>query len=112
MAFVSTFIALATGAMVSSRLAQIAAIAAGAFAGICIASFRCTEPDNRQWACLVAAFSMLVGGAAWIACIEPDPPQMLLLGFPLLPAALWCIQPAYWRSRPESAASDSLRSSS
>src|SRR5207244_4034708 len=76
MAVVAALLAIATGAMVSSRLAQLAAIAAGALAGTWLAGFLGAEASDESARSLIPVFSVLVGGTAWIACVEPDPPQL------------------------------------
>jgi len=90
MSMAAVLLALGTGAMVSVRLAQLAAIAAAAFAGCCINPVqRAGRSTEESAAGIVSIFAALVGGVAWTACIDPDPPQLMLLAFPLLPLMLW-----------------------
>jgi hypothetical protein len=83
-------LALATGAMVSVRLAQLAAIAAATFAGCSVVVVRRAGRSSGESAAgVVPVFAALAGGAAWTASVDPDPPQLMLLAFPLLPLVLW-----------------------
>jgi hypothetical protein len=78
------------GGLVSLRLAQLAAIAASALLGAFLATItsrRSSEEASGE--SVLAVYAVLVGGIAWIACVEPDPPQPGLLAIPLLPAAMW-----------------------
>ena len=87
--FTAIAVALATGMMVSTRMAQLAAMAAAAIAGSWIAlqfGRRQIEPTLRS---LIPVFTLLIGGVAWSACVEPDPPLAWLLILPLLPLFIW-----------------------
>jgi hypothetical protein len=83
--------AAAVGAAVSTRLAQLEAIAAAAFAGAAVAGRTVTKAraSDRAMRSLIAVFAVLCGGVSWLASVEPDPPQTLLLAGPFLPALLW-----------------------
>ncbi len=83
----ATLLAVAAGAMVSVRLAQLAAIGAGALGGSAIACALGPEPTELSVRSLVPVFVALVGGAAVVVALEPDPPQLGLLAIPLLPLA-------------------------
>jgi len=83
--------AVATGAMVSSKLAQLAAIAAGALAGSWIAGRFSTKRGGLPGQSVIPVYAVVVGGLAWSACVEPDPPQLGLLAIPLIPLVLWFI---------------------
>jgi hypothetical protein len=98
MTVAAAMLAVATGGMVSVRMAQLAAIAAGALAGccVCVVAER-GKPSNESVTSMALVFSVLVGGTAWTACVDPDPPQFMLLAFPLLPLAL-CVA-ALWSGR-------------
>jgi len=98
LAVVAAITAIATGAMVSSRLAQLAAIAAGALAGTCVAGSFGAKSSDAPLRSLIPVFSILVGGIAWIACVEPDPPQTITLGLPLIPLAV-CLVPSISRMK-------------
>jgi hypothetical protein len=90
MTLAAVLLALATGAMVSVRLAQLAAIAAATFAGCSVVVVRrAGQSSDESAADVVPLYATLAGGAAWTACVDPDPPQLLLLAFPLLPLVLW-----------------------
>jgi hypothetical protein len=81
--------AVVTGAMVSLRLAQLAAIAAGAFAAATLADVWIAKASDRSLRSLAIVFTILIGGTAWLAFVEPDPPQSLSLIAPVLPLILW-----------------------
>jgi hypothetical protein len=81
--------AVGIGAMVSTRLAQLAALSAGAFAAAAIVSAWLAKASERSLRNLIAVYAVLVGSPAWLAFVEPDPPQWPLLIVPLLPLLLW-----------------------
>jgi hypothetical protein len=81
--------AIAIGATVSTRLAELAAIGAAGFAAAAIAGFWFLKATDRSIRSLTALFAILTGGTAWLAFVEPDPPQPLLMIAPLLPLLLW-----------------------
>jgi hypothetical protein len=83
--------ALVVGAMVSTRLAQLAAVSAGAFAAAAIANMWFSKASDRSLRSLVAIFAILAGGSAWLAFVDPDPPEPIMLVVPLLPLLLWPI---------------------
>jgi len=83
--------AVATGAMVSSKLAQLAAIAAGGLAGNWVAGLLSAKRGGLPGQSVVPVYAVLVGGIAWIACVEPDPAQACLLVIPLGPVVLWIV---------------------
>lgn len=83
--------ALVIGAMVSTRLAQLTAISAGAFTAAAIANAWFSKASDRSLRSLIAVFAVLVGGSAWLAFVEPDPPEPILLIVSLLPLLLWPI---------------------
>jgi FtsH-binding integral membrane protein len=79
---------LAIGAIYSTRHARLAALTAGAFTGISIA-LRFGSKDSDFALCQLApVFAVLAGGIAWLATVEPDPPEPMLLAVPLLSWAL------------------------
>jgi len=87
--FVAAAVAVAIGAFVSTRLAQFGALAAAALAGSWIAGFVAPRAGGSPLRSLIPVFTVLVGGIAFVACVEPDPPQPGLLAIPLLPLVLW-----------------------
>jgi len=91
MAAAAALTAVATGAMVSSKLAQLAAIAAGGLAGSWIAGLLGGKRGQLPGQSVVSVYAVLVGGIAWLACVEPDPPKLALLAIPLAPLALWIV---------------------
>lgn len=88
--FSGVIAAVVIGAMVSTRLAQLAAMSAGAFAAVAIANRWFMKASDRSLRSLIAVFAVLVGGNVWLAFVEPDPPLPILLLVPLLPLLLWC----------------------
>jgi hypothetical protein len=87
--FVATAVAVAIGAFVSTRLAQLGALAAAALAGSWIAGFVGPRQGESPLRSLIPVFTVLVGGITFVASVEPDPPQAGLLAIPLLPLVLW-----------------------
>ena len=85
----ATLLALVTGAMQSVTLARLAAIVAGALAGSTIACAAGPRPTDAWLRSVVPVYVALVGGAAVVFAVEPDPPQPGLLAIPLLPLAMW-----------------------
>jgi hypothetical protein len=81
--------AVVVGAMVSTRLAGLVAVAAGAFAAAAIFNTRFIKASDRSRRSVVAVFAILAGGSAWLAFTDPDPPRSILLFGPLLPLLLW-----------------------
>src|SRR6185369_2266104 len=80
--------AIAIGAMVSTRLAQLGAITAAAFVAAAIAGFGFIQASDRSLRSLIAVHAILTGSIAGLAFVEPDPPQPLLLIAPLVPLLL------------------------
>jgi len=81
--------AVAIGAQVSIRFAQLAAIATGALAGCWLAQFIGARPSATSIRGLIPIFSVLVGGTCFIACVEPDPHATFLLALPFTPLLAW-----------------------
>jgi hypothetical protein len=77
--------AVGIGAALSTRLAQLAAIAATAFLGCWLATFFPARPTERTANGAIWVFTVLVGGAAFTACVEPEKPMTALLLLPALP---------------------------
>jgi hypothetical protein len=80
---------LAIGANYGIRHAQLAALPAGALMGVSLALRAGPKDAERAFERLAPVFVTLVGGIAWLACVEPDPPQPILLAIPLLTWAIW-----------------------
>jgi hypothetical protein len=87
MALAGLLLAIAAGVMVSTRFAQLAAISGAGLGGACAAGCFRGKADEMSAVGVVPVYVILVGGVAWIACVEPDPPQWALLLVPLLPFA-------------------------
>jgi hypothetical protein len=83
--------ALVVGAVVSTRLAQLTAASAGAFAAAAIGNAWFSKASDRSLRSVVAVFAIFVGGSAWLGFVEPDPPEPIPLIVPLLPLLLWPI---------------------
>jgi hypothetical protein len=81
--------AVAIGAQVSLRFAQLAAITAGALAGCWVAQFLGARSSETSIRGLIPVFAVLVGGVSFIACVEPDPHATLLLALPFTPLFAW-----------------------
>ncbi len=81
---ISVLNTLAIGAIYSTRHAQLAALFATAFTGISIALLFGSKAPDLSLQRLAPLFATLVGGIAWLACVEPDPPEPILLAIPLL----------------------------
>ncbi|MBI1902081.1 MAG: hypothetical protein HYS13_13345 [Planctomycetia bacterium] len=75
-------------ACVSATSAQGAGIAAAALAG-CFAA-ACLAPDKAAARGLCLSYSVIVGGWAFVGCIEPEPLMWGLLVAPAAPLVLWC----------------------
>jgi len=89
LAAAAVLLALTIGALVSVRLSQLAGIGAGALAGIAMAGVFGAQSTEWSLRSIVPVFVALVGGAAVIGAVEPDPPKLGLLAIPLLPLATW-----------------------
>jgi hypothetical protein len=85
LALVAAIMSAWIGAAVSIRFAQLGAIAAAGLAGCWGAVFFSTRPTELAFRTLVPLYGVLVGGIAFIACVEPEPPLVALLLVPALP---------------------------
>jgi hypothetical protein len=85
----AALLALVTGIIQSVTLARLPAIAAGSLAGSTIACLLSPRPTDDALRSIVPVFVALVGGAAVVVAVEPDPPQSGLLAIPLVPLATW-----------------------
>jgi hypothetical protein len=81
--------ATAIGALVSTRLAKMAAMSAAVFTAAAIAGLWLMQASDRSLRNLICVYAILTGSIAWLAFVEPDPPQPLLLVAPLVPLILW-----------------------
>jgi MFS family permease len=82
-------VALTIAACISLTYARIAGLAACALAGVWAAVWlRRTDSDLAVRAA-VPAIQVAVGGVAFVACIEPDPPQYCLLLLPAATLGVW-----------------------
>jgi hypothetical protein len=86
--------AVVIGAVCSVRLAQLAALVAASITGISIALFSGSKVCEFALRRFAPLFAVLTGGISWLACVEPDPPQPMLLAIPLLTWLLWVPQAA------------------
>jgi hypothetical protein len=84
----AAFVALAIAWQVSLRYGRPAGIAAAALGGCAAAAWFSSQ--RVAVGGLSLAYAIVVGGWAFIACIEPNPPAVGFLLAPLAPLALWC----------------------
>ncbi len=89
--------AVLSGALVSTRFAQLAAIAAGALAGSSIAGLLSAKRGGLPAASAIPVYVVLVGGIAWIACVEPEPAKVGLLVIPFISALVMAFRAAVQR---------------
>jgi hypothetical protein len=83
----AAIVAAAVGAEVSIVYGQLAAVAAAGLAGCWASTFIPPKPAELSLRALTPVFSVLVGGVAFTACVEPEKPLLWLLVLPLLPLA-------------------------
>jgi hypothetical protein len=84
---VSGSVAIALAAFVSLKFGQVAGIAAAATAGCWVASLFHNHDSTTRG--LVPAFTIVVGGLAFVGFIEPQQPLKAMLLVPAAPLALW-----------------------
>ena len=72
---------------ISLKYGQVAGIAAAAMAGCTLASFLSRQSCAARG--VIAMYAVLVGGMAFVGCIEPQRPLVALLLIPAGPLALW-----------------------
>jgi hypothetical protein len=98
MALTAMIVTVTIAAMVSFRLAQPAGIAAGSLtaAFVCLMLLRPRETNIIR--SLTPLNALLVGGSAFTAGVEPDPPLTWLLAIPLLPLAFWPLKTVFDRA--------------
>lgn len=82
-------VALTIAACISLTYARIAGLAACALAGVSAAAWLRRSDNDIAVRAAVPAIQVVVGGIAFVACIEPDPPQYGLLLLPAAPLGLW-----------------------
>ena len=75
-------------AAVSARFAQLAGLLSGALLGCWLACLRLGELPSAIRG-LAPVYATLVGGLAFVACVDKDPPLTVLLAMPAAPLALW-----------------------
>lgn len=79
-----------TAAVVSVTYGRLAGVAAGALLGTTGACALRGAPDELRG--LLPAYATVVGGVAFVACVEPREPVIAILLMPTTPLALWlCI---------------------
>jgi hypothetical protein len=81
--------AVAIGAEVSLRFAQLAGLAAAALAGCVLARLVGVDSSEEAQHSLILIFVALIGGISFVAAVEPDPPIVALLALPLTPLLGW-----------------------
>ena len=85
--FVSATIAATTAYAVSAKYGQVTGVATAAVLGCWLAV---PMFDSVRYARgLSPSFGILVGGLAFVGCIEPNPPLLALLLLPATPLGLW-----------------------
>lgn len=91
-------VALMIAACVSVTYARIAGVAACSLSGVWAAAcLKATDDESAVRAALPAIWT-IVGGIAFVACIESERPQYGLLLLPIAPLGLWlCQTPALRR---------------
>jgi hypothetical protein len=77
-------VAIGLAAGISLKYGQIAGIAAASLGGLLIVP----QPPLATRG-LILCFMILVGGIAFVGCIEPQQPRYALILMPLAPLALW-----------------------
>jgi hypothetical protein len=69
-------------ALLSIRFGQLAGLATSALAGC----FLNPQASSRGW---IPGYAVLIGGLAYVGCVEPVPPLPVLLLIPPAPLAVW-----------------------
>ena len=95
---------LAIGAIYGIGHAQLAALPAAALTGISLALLVGPKDADLALPRLAPLVAVLVGGIAWLASVEPDPPKPILLAIPLLSWAIWALPAIFttpFRSSPD-----------
>ena len=83
---VSACVATLIAAFVSVSYGRIAGVAAAATFGSLVTSGLHNDDENTG---LLPAYVVVVGGAAFVGCVEPQPPLIGILCLPATPLALW-----------------------
>lgn len=84
---VSVVVAVTIALSVSVTYGRVAVVAAGSLAGVCAGAW--WGSDDSETRALIPAFTVIVGGIAFVGFIEPDPPLFGLLALPVAPLSLW-----------------------
>jgi hypothetical protein len=90
-------LAVLLAALLSIRFGQLACLAASALAGCFAASFLNPQATSRG---LIPGYAVLLGGLAYVGCVEPVPPLPALLLIPAAPLTVWLLASA--RSKKQS----------
>lgn len=84
---VAACVAVPTAVVVSGKFGQLGGIATAATVGCLASSVWCREAITIRG--LIPVFTLVVGGLAFVGCIEPQQPLFALLLIPASPLALW-----------------------
>jgi len=82
-------VALTIAACISLTYARIAGLAACALVGVWAAAWLRRSDDDGAVRAALPAIQIAIAGIAFVACIEPDPPQYGLLLLPAAPLGVW-----------------------
>lgn len=85
-------VAATIAATISLTYGQIAGLAACALGGVWTGMRIKGRDDEAAVRAAVPAALILIGGSAFVGCIEPDPPNYGLLLLPAAPLGLWLCQ--------------------
>lgn len=89
MAAAALMTAVSIAALVSFRLAQPAGLAAAVWVSLFAVTALDKSGESSRFDGVIPLYALLVGGPAFSACVEPDPPQVWLLLAPLIPALIY-----------------------
>jgi hypothetical protein len=87
LAIAAAGVALLLAVEVSLTFGQLAGIVTAAIAGCCVGSLFGTSPIVSRG--LIPIFVVLIGGLAFVGCIESQPPRFAMLLAPAAPMVLW-----------------------
>jgi len=97
-------LAITLAGIVSVRFGLLAVMSAAALAGCCLASIIVRQPRPLELRSAAPLYAVLFGGAAYVGCIEPQPPLWWLLLMPAVAVAMGAI---VWQFRPYRASASS-----